>query len=928
MISTSIPPSNHRYRIEWLFLAVTGLALLADAGYSHLVEEFRAQIFGALALAACCGLLFYQHRQRAFDALSGSQQHILATSEARFRCLTEMSSDFYWETDAEHRFTERTESKREAADPVFQRASFIGLRRWEVPHLSPDAAGWQAHRALLEAHIPFRGFEISRAGADDAVHHLYVSGDPVFDAGGKFTGYRGMGKDITDKKQALSAAKASEAFSLAVLNSVAASIAVVNRQGVILAVNAPWLAFALENGIEPGKPAPHTQVGSNYFSVCGGDGESGDRDSSATRSGIQAVMDGSRPDFCLEYPCHSPSKERWFMMSVQPFGPEAGLGVAITHTDITAVKQNEDQLRIAAATFESQECTMVTNSSGIILKVNKALTAATGYTTEEILGHTPSLFRSGRHDADFYRAMWATITRTGSWQGEIWDRRKNGEVYPKWLTISAVKDEAGVVTNYVGTHFDISALKKAEERIEHLAFFDQLTGLPNRTLLLDRLKQARATSSRNESRGAVLLIDLDNFKTVNDTLGHDVGDQLLKQAAQRLKQCVRTGDTVARLGGDEFVVMLANLSANKLDAATSTETVAEKIIDMLGDDYQLDNLTVQGTASIGIIMFNGQHATIDDLMKQAELAMYQAKDAGRNAFRFFDPVMESAVKERTLLEQDLRRALEQKEFLLHYQPQVGREGRVTGAEVLVRWQHPQRGMVSPDDFIPLAEDTGLILPLGHWVMETACFQLARWATRPETAHLTLAVNVSARQFRQADFVQQVLAILEHSGANPQQLKLELTESMLVENVEEIIGKMLELKASGVSFSLDDFGTGYSSLSYLSRLPLDQLKIDRSFVSNIERNVNDAVICAATISLGHSLRLKVVAEGVETEAQRYFLNTVHHCDFIQGYLYSRPLPLEDFETFVVAHPGPDLKTGLRLVSATGQRTKNENHHAGG
>jgi EAL domain-containing protein (putative c-di-GMP-specific phosphodiesterase class I) len=290
--------------------------------------------------------------------------------------------------------------------------------------------------------------------------------------------------------------------------------------------------------------------------------------------------------------------------------------------------------------------------------------------------------------------------------------------------------------------------------------------------------------------------------------------------------------------------------------------------------------------------------------------------------------MESAVKERTLLEQDLRRALEQQEFLLHYQPQVGREGRVTGAEVLVRWQHPQRGMVSPDDFIPLAEDTGLILPLGHWVMETACFQLARWATRPETAHLTLAVNVSARQFRQADFVQQVLAILEHSGANPQQLKLELTESMLVENVEEIIGKMLELKASGVSFSLDDFGTGYSSLSYLSRLPLDQLKIDRSFVSNIERNVNDAVICAATISLGHSLRLKVVAEGVETEAQRYFLNTVHHCDFIQGYLYSRPLPLEDFETFVVAHPGPDLKTGLRLVSATGQRTKNENHHAGG
>jgi len=928
MISTSISPRNHRYRIEWLFLAVTGLALLACAGYSHLVEGFRVQIFGALALAACFGMLFYQHRQRAFDALGGSQQHILATSEARFRCLTEMSSDFYWETDAEHRFTERTASKRDAADPVFQLASFIGRLRWEVPHLAPDEAGWQAHRAVLEAHLPFRGFEISRAGVDDAVRHLYVSGDPVFDASGRFAGYRGMGKDITEKKQALTALKTSEAFSLAVLNSVAASVAVVDRQGVILAVNAPWQDFALENALEPGKPAPHTEVGSNYFSVCGVAGGTSDRASSATSSGIQAVLDGSQPDFCLEYPCHSPKQERWFMMNVQPFGPDAGFGVVITHTDITRVKKATEQLRIAAATFESQECTMVTDAKGIILQVNKALTVATGYTAEECVGHTPQMFQSGRHDADFYGAMWAAITRTGCWQGEIWDRRKNGEEYPKWLSISAVRDGDGVVTHYIGTHYDISALKKAEERVEHLAFFDQLTGLANRTLLLDRLKQARAASSRNESRGAVLLIDLDNFKTVNDTLGHDVGDQLLKQAAQRLKQCVRTGDTVARLGGDEFVVMLANLSTSKLDAATSTETVAEKIIDMLGEDYRLGNVTVQGTASIGITMFNGQNATRDDMMKQAELAMYQAKEAGRDAFRFFDPAMESAVKERTLLEQDLRRALEQQEFLLHYQPQVGREGRVTGAEVLVRWQHPQRGMVSPDDFIPLAEDTGLILPLGHWVMETACLQLARWAAQPETDHLTLAVNVSARQFRQDDFVQEVLAILERTGANPLQLKLELTESMLVENVEQIIGKMLELKARGVSFSLDDFGTGYSSLSYLSRLPLDQLKIDRSFVSNIEWNVNDAVICAATISLGHSLRLKVVAEGVETEAQRHFLNTVHHCDFIQGYLYSRPLPLEAFEAFNVAHPGPDLKTGLRLVTATGQRTTNENHHAGG
>ena len=566
------------------------------------------------------------------------------------------------------------------------------------------------------------------------------------------------------------------------------------------------------------------------------------------------------------------------------------------YSDISELKLVEADLRIAAAAFDSQEAIMVTDADSVILKVNKAFTETTGYEAADVVGLTPRLLQSGRHNADFYREMWETLNRDGIWQGEIWDRRKNGDEYPKWLTISVVKDEAGTVTHYVGSHFDITERKLAEEKIHQLAFFDQLTGLPNRTLLLDRLKQAMAASGRNDSHGALLFIDLDNFKALNDSLGHDVGDLLLKQVAQRLLKCVREGDTVARLGGDEFVVVLANLSSIGEEAATGTELVAEKILGTLNQIYRFGDVAHHSSSSIGVTLFKGPLIPIDDLMKQADLTMYKAKEAGRNAIRFFDPAMELAVKERTALESDLRRSVEANRFLLHYQAQVTGDGRVTGAEVLVRWQHPERGMVSPGEFIPLAEETGLILPLGNWVLETACLQLARWAGQPEAAHLTLAVNVSARQFRQPDFVDQVLAVIRNTGVDPTRLKLELTESMLVHDVQEIIEKMFALRAHGVSFSLDDFGTGYSSLSYLKRLPLDQLKIDQSFVRDVLIDPNDAAIAKTIVALAQSLGLGVIAEGVETEAQRDFLAS-SGCHAYQGYFFARPLPLAGFEQFL-------------------------------
>lgn len=573
------------------------------------------------------------------------RDEVLRATATRLRSLTEMSTDFFWETDGEHRISRRTESKREEAESVFVQYPSVGSRRWEIPSLSPDEAGWKAHRDLLDAHLPFRNFEISRPRSNGQVHHISISGDPVFDASGTFKGYQGIGSDVTLQKA-------------------------------------------------------------------------------------------------------------------------------------------------------------------------------------------------------------------------------------------------------------------AESQIRSLAFFDPLTALPNRRLLMDRLKQTMATHSRHARKGALLFVDLDNFKTLNDTLGHDTGDLLLQQVATRLSTCVREGDTVARLGGDEFVVMLEGLSESAMEAATQAKAVGEKILLALSKTFKLGSYERHSTPSIGITLYGETTESIEEPLKRADLAMYQAKAAGRNTMRFFDPQMQAVVTARAALQVSLVDALEKSQFLLHYQPQVGRGGQLTGAEVLVRWQHPVRGLVSPAEFIPLAEETGMILRLGHWVLEAACTQLAQWddadlsnrsSQVERLAHVTMSVNVSPRQFHQEDFVEQVLGVLERTGANPQRLKLELTESLLVSNVEDVILKMTALKAKGVGFSLDDFGTGYSSLSHLKRLPLDQLKIDQSFVRDILTDANDAAIAQMVIALGASLGLVVIAEGVETEAQQAFLAS-QGCHAYQGYWFSRPLPIDEFIAF--------------------------------
>jgi diguanylate cyclase (GGDEF)-like protein/PAS domain S-box-containing protein len=565
--------------------------------------------------------------------------------------------------------------------------------------------------------------------------------------------------------------------------------------------------------------------------------------------------------------------------------------------DITARKLAEDNLRIAATVFQSQEAMIVADADGIILRVNNAFTAITGYSADEVIGSTPKVLSSGLHDKVFYEAMWEKLYQSGAWEGEVWNRRKNGEAYLERLIITAVKNDGGKVTNYVATMTDITSSKEASEEIHNLAFYDPLTQLPNRRLLLDRLKQALAVSARSGRYGALLFLDLDHFKTLNDTLGHDIGDQLLKQVSVRLSACVRKVDTVARLGGDEFVVLLENLSSEQMEAAAQTEIIATKVLAALDRPFNISSHEHHSTGSIGATLFlNQEQAGVEAILKQADIAMYQAKDSGRNAIRFFDQNMQDAVIARANLEHELRAAITQRQFQLYFQPQVDCDGCILGAEVLIRWSHPQRGIVLPGDFIDLAEDTGLILSIGEWVLGAACTQLKKWQQNPYTKNLTLSVNVSAKQFRQAHFVEQVRSAISHYAINPSLLKLELTESILFKDINGMISTMNTLRNIGIGFELDDFGTGYSSLQYLKKLPLSQLKIDQSFVRDIAIDHNDRTLVLTIITMAHSLGLEVIAEGVETQQQLEFLKD-NGCDHYQGYLFSKPVPLDEFESLL-------------------------------
>ncbi|TRZ70499.1 MAG: EAL domain-containing protein [Rhodocyclaceae bacterium] len=673
-------------------------------------------------------------------------------SEERFRDLTSMSSDWFWEQDADFRFTEVSGGITKAGlDP----GSMIGKTTWDISVVAVAGKDWQAHRKVLERHEPFKDLVYQIETQPGALRWFSMTGSPKFENDGSFIGYRGIGKDITDR--------------------IASEI----------------------------------------------------------------------------------------------------------------------QLRLSAEVFEnSHEGIFITDRENRIVTTNSAFTELTGYPRMEVIGRDPSFLASGRHGKEFYAGIWKALLEEGYWQGEIWERRKNGEIYPKWLSISAVKDSTGAIANFIAIFVDITERKANEQQIEFLAHHDVLTKLPNRLLVKDRLQQAMAHAERSNSKLALLFLDLDNFKTINDTLGHSVGDALLKAVASRLRDCVRDTDTISRQGGDEFLIILTDLP----DAEAATPIV-EKLLERFQVPFEADSHDVTTSVSIGVALYPDDGDDLEALQKNADMAMYQAKDAGRNTYRFFDGQMNVEAIEHLRIRNGLLLAIERGELVLHYQPQIDlASGAVVGAEALIRWNHPEFGMVPPGRFIPNAEESGLIVPIGEWVLQEACRQAVAWrqAGLPE---LVVAVNLSAVQFKRGDVEQTVNNALKSTGHYPPMLELELTESILIRDTASILATVKRLKLLGVKLSIDDFGTGYSSLSYLKRFSVDKLKIDQSFIRDLGTDPDDAAIVRAIIQMARSLGLKTIAEGVEDEQMLHHLR-VFHCDEAQGYHFARPMPATEFASYLL------------------------------
>lgn len=582
----------------------------------------------------------------------------------------------------------------------------------------------------------------------------------------------------------------------------------------------------------------------------------------------------------------------WDAEIVTRYSHEAGGQFYVFIRDISERLRIQQQLHLTAEVFENaNEAIVITDADNTILRVNKSYCDVTGYSEEEVIGKTPSVLQSGRHDEEFYQQMWQSLNEKGSWVGEIWDKRKNGEIYPKWLSITAIRNKQGQLTNYVGTFSDISVLKGIESELKKLAYYDALTELPNRTLFKERLQEELNRCQRFNCNCSVLFIDLDRFKLINDTMGHACGDELLIEVSRRIRNSLRTTDTFARMGGDEFTLLLPNIPN-----ADAVAHVAQNIIDLLNEPVLLNGEEIRVGCSIGIAIYPADGDNLETLTRHADTAMYVAKANGRGQYHFFSANMDQIAHEHLRLESELHHALEHEEFFLHFQPQVdARTEKVVRCEALIRWRHPERGIVSPDLFIPIAEDSDLILQIGEFVIRDACRQISEWRTLGVEVP-PVAINLSARQFRQSDLVFNILNILSEYQLGVDAIEFEITESVAMENAASTMHRLSMLASEGFSLAIDDFGTGYSSLSYLKTYPVNKLKLDRSFVMDIPEDTNDAAISSAVIRMAHSLGMEVIAEGVETIEQVAFL-LEEECTIMQGYHFSKPLAAKDYIRFL-------------------------------
>lgn len=823
-----------------------------------------------------------EHCETAFDAegkplrSKGTVQDISERmrTEVEYQTVLKSVMDCFWICNLQGRFMEVNDAYCKVMG--YSREALLGMGIPDVEALE-KAEDTRAHIEKLISTGAGR-FETVHRHKDGHLLNFEVSANYLADGGGRIVVFL---RDITERKHSEQVLAQSEALFRTLAQVAPVGIFRTDAQGRNTYVNIQYCQIA-------GR-FPKSALGSGWSEAIHPD------DRQLVFERWNESVKNNTPFMSEHRFLHPDGKVVWAVVQSRAEMTPDGeiLGYVGTVTDITERKHDEEQLRVAAVTFEMHEAIMITDADARIIRVNQAFIDITGYSPEEVVGKNPRILSSGRQDMVFYAEFWQRLLSTGSWSGEIWDKRKNGQIYPKWLTITAVKNREGEISEYVSIFSDITARKHAEEEIRNLAFYDSLTRLPNRRLLLDRFRLALTVSARSNHYGAVMFLDMDRFKTLNDTLGHDYGDLLLIDVARRIQSCVREMDTVARLGGDEFIVLIEEVDENAEEASQKASLIAEKIRAALSAPYMLKDHEYHSSPSIGVSLYCGSGESVDALLKHADLAMYQAKDSGRNAVRFFDPMMQQAVENRAALEADLRGAVAKKQMHLYYQIQIDNEHRALGAEALIRWVHPKRGMVSPAQFIPVAEESALILEIGHWVIETACKQLAQWGKNLQTRHLLIAVNVSAQQFARHDFVETVATTLRFHHVEPSRLKLELTESMVLQDVADVVQKMHALKALGVKLAMDDFGTGYSSLSYLKQLPLDQIKIDQSFVRDVINDPNDAVLVQTIIDMGKNFRLNVIAEGVETEAQLDFLRQ-HGCMAYQGYLFSKPVPIEQFE----------------------------------
>jgi diguanylate cyclase (GGDEF)-like protein/PAS domain S-box-containing protein len=734
----------------------------------------------------------------------------------------------------------------------------------------------------------------------------------LVDDQGEIMGVASLAQDVTDRTRTEAELQEREALVQAVIDSLPASVAVLDRAGAIIRVNHAWQRCADRDG------DPLLQgvgVGTDYLSACR---RAVVRDGTAKQAldSIEAVLRGVEMELTVEYPRPGPADTQWFMVSVSALKSARG-GAVIAHLNITQRKQAEERLLLAAVFENTNEGILLLDARGRIVAVNRAFTGTTGYSRKEVLLKSPDMLVSDRHGRAFYRQVWRSLRTGGQWQGEIWGRRKNGESYAAWLGCNAVRDDVGATSNYVVVFSDITRLKQGEEHLYQLAYNDTLTGLPNRMLFRERLQHALLQAGRSGSRVALLYLDLDRFKFINDSLGHDVGDRLLKEVAVRLAASVRESDTVARLGGDEFTVMIEQIELSE-DAAV----VAQKIVHGLSQPYSVEGHEIYTSVSIGISVFPEDADAAPVLLKNADTAMYRAKEQGRARYQFYSAEMDAYARDRMWLDVNLRRALERRELELHYQLLMSvTQGVPTKVEALLRWHHPERGWISPAEFIPLAEDTGLITSISEWVLREGCEKSSAWRAAGLTG-LVLAVNLSAHQLRQQSLVALVARVLEDTGLDPSRLELELTETQLMQNAAAAIAVLEELKALGVRIAMDDFGTGYSSLSYLRRFPLDAVKIDRSFIASITSDPADAAIAQAVIAMAHTLGLEVVAEGVETAEQLALLRN-WQCDTAQGYYFSSPMTSDDMARFLIQG---DWET--RRAPIAGDDDRGEGYPAGG